>query len=363
VLIDVGEFRRADALMEELSTHARAAGDDVLELRVQLLHATRSDRTAPWQDVQGLADGAVATLAQSGDEHGLFYGHWLRGAIHWTNGRAAGAEPEILECLRLARRAGLHQRMGSIAGWLAGMLVWGPIPAREGLRRTEELLSEFPANRYAEGSFLVTRGALHAMLGEKEEAGESAARGRAILEDLAPTVFITMRVGSQVGLTEELLGDLDRAEAAMRPAMEWLTAMDEKAFLSTLAPQLGRVVAQQGRLDEAEELARVGRESAAADDWSSQVLWRLSLARALAGRGEFAEAERVAREATALTEGVDYLHQMGEAWGDLGYVLGLAGKREEAHHALHRAIELWEAKENLVGVARAREELAVLESD
>jgi class 3 adenylate cyclase/tetratricopeptide (TPR) repeat protein len=360
VLIDVGEFRRADALVEELSAYARAAGDAGRELRVQLLNATRSDRTAPWRDVQGLADGAIATLTRSGDERGLFYAHWVRGAVHWTNGRAAAAEPEILECLRLARKAGLHQHMGGISGWLAGMLVWGPTPAREGLRRTEELLREFQANRYGEGSFLITRGVLHAMLGDADEAGESAARGRAILEDLAPTVFTTMRVASQVGVTEELFGNLDRAEAVMRPALEKLTAMDEKGFLSTLAPQLGRVVAQQGRLDEAQELARVGREAAPADDFTSQVLWRVALARALAGRGDLAEAERLAREATDLTDGADYLMQMGEAWWDLGHVLRLAGKHEGAADALRRAMALWEAKENLVGVAWVREELAAL---
>jgi class 3 adenylate cyclase/tetratricopeptide (TPR) repeat protein len=360
VLIDVGEFRRADATVEELLVHARAAGDAGRELRVQLLNATRSDRTAPWQDVQELADGAIATLTRSGDDRALFHAHWLSGAIEWTNGRAASAEPEILECLRLARLAGLHQSMGTISGWLAGMLVWGPTPAGEGLRRCEEMLGEFEGNRYAEGSFLIAQGVLHAMLGDAEEARTWATHGRAILEDLAPTVFSLMRVASQVGLTEELLGNLEGAEAVMRPAMEMLTAMDEKGFLSTLAPQLGRLLAQLGRLDEAEELAGVGREAAPADDWSSQVLWRLCLARALAGRGDLADAERVAREAVTLTEGADYLAQMGEAWADLGFVLKLVGKREEAASAFRRAIALWDVKENRVGVGRARQELAAL---
>jgi class 3 adenylate cyclase/tetratricopeptide (TPR) repeat protein len=360
VFTDLGEFPRADAVTGELAARARAASDDDLELRVQLLQVVRSDRSAPWQDLQELADRAVDRFSGSGDDSGLFYAHWLRGAIHWTNGRAAAAAPEILQCLEHARRAGLHQQAAQTCGWLAGMLVWGPIPARDGLRRCRELLREFGAYRSGEGSFRTAMGVLHSMLGEVEQARASAARGRAILEDLAPTVFTVMRVGSQVGKTEELLGDLERAEEVMRPAIETLTQMGEKGFLSTLAPQLGRVVAQRGRLDEAEELARVGKEAAPPDDWSSQVLWRLSLARALAGRGELAEAERVAREATDLTEGVDYRYQMGEAWADLGYVLGLAGKKDESAVALRRALELWEAKECLVGVAWVRQELAAL---
>jgi tetratricopeptide (TPR) repeat protein len=240
------------------------------------------------------------------------------------------------------------------------MLVWGPTPARAGLRRCEELLQEFSANRYGEGSFLITRGVLHAMLGDADEARASSAQGRAILEDLAPTVFTVMRVASQVGLTEELLGNLEGAEEVMRPALDTLTAMNEKGFLSTLAPQLGRLLAQLGRLDEAEELARVGREAAPVDDWSSQVLWRLALARVLAVRGDLDEAERIARKAAALTEGADYLLQMGEAWADLGYVLKLARKQEEAADTFRRAVALWDAKENRVGVAGARRELAAL---
>jgi tetratricopeptide (TPR) repeat protein len=360
VLIEVGEFRRADAAAEELVAHARAVGDAGRELRVRLLNTARSDRTAPWQDVQGLADGAIPTLTRSGDERGLFYAHWVRGAIHWTHGRAGAAEPEILECLRLARRVGLHERIGAISGWLAGMLVWGPTPAREGLRRSEELLREFQANRYGEGSFLITRGVLHAMLGDVEEARTSAERGRAILEDLAPTVFTVMRVASQVGSTEELLGNLDGAEAVMRPALVTLTAMEEKGFLSTLAPQLGRLVAQLGRLDEAEELARLGQEAAPADDWSSQVLWRLAKALALAGRGDLAEAERMAREAVALCEGSDYLPQIGQAWSDLGRVLSLAEKKDQARDALRRALAAFEAKDLMVGAAQVREDLAAL---
>jgi class 3 adenylate cyclase/tetratricopeptide (TPR) repeat protein len=359
VLTDLGEYARADAVAEELRARARVAGDDDLDLRVQLLQAVRSDRTAAWQDLRELADRAVDRFTGSGDDLGLFYAHWLRGAIDWTNGRAAAAEPEIRQALEHAKRAGLHQLTAQMGGWLAAMLVWGPTPAREGLRRAGEMLREFASNRSAEGSLMITSGVLHAMLGEAEEARASAAQGRSILEDLSPTVFTVMRVGGQIGLVEQLLGNLEGAAEVMRPALKFLIEMEDKGFLSTLAPQLGRVVALQGKLDESQDLARMGRENSPPDDWASQVLWRICLALALAGRGEAEQAERLAREAVALCEGVDYLFQMGEAWSDLGHVLRLAGKTNEAA-ALRQALALWEAKENLVGVARVREELAAL---
>ena len=196
------------------------------------------------------------------------------------------------------------------------------------------------------------------MLGRAEEARASAARARGIIEDLSPTVFGTMLLGTRVGLSEEILGDLAAAERIMRPAIDWLAQRQEKAFLSTVAPQLGRVVAKMGRLDEAEELARLGQETAPADDWVSQVLWREALALAKAGRGELKEAERLAREAVAMTQGVDYLDSMAWAWDDLALVLTAAGETDEAVAALREALALWERKGNVVSAARTREALS-----
>ena len=67
-------------------------------------------------------------------------------------------------------------------------------------------------------------------------------------------------------------------------------------------------------MDEAARFAELGREASPADDWASQISWRSALTQVLARRGDLGEAERLARECVALTEGVDYLNQMGEAW-------------------------------------------------
>jgi Flp pilus assembly protein TadD len=84
------------------------------------------------------------------------------------------------------------------------------------------------------------------------------------------------------------------------------------------------------------------------------------MALALAGRGDLAEAERMAREAVALCEGSDYLPQIGQAWSDLGRVLLLAGKKDQAGDALRHALAMFEAKDLMVGVAQVREGLAAL---
>jgi len=63
----------------------------------------------------------------------------------------------------------------------------------------------------------------------------------------------------------------------------------------------------------------------------------------------------------ALTEGVDYLPHMADAWSDLGFVLRLAGRKTEAADALRRALSLREAKGDVVRAARVRQELAALD--
>jgi tetratricopeptide (TPR) repeat protein len=295
---------------------------------------------------------------QGGDDRGLFQANWILMAVHWTQGRSGAAEQVLPTLLRLAGRLGDPRRISTILHWTAGALVWGPTGAEDGVRRCTELLAEAQGSRFAEGSILSARSALEAMLGRAGDARASGAAAQGIMEDVSPTVFGTMLLATRLGLTEEILGDLEAAERIMRPAVDWLARRQEKAFLSTVAPQLGRLVAKMGRLDEAEQLARLGQETASPDDWVSQVLWREALALARAGRGDLQEAEGLAREAVALTREVDYLDGMARAWDDLARVLTAAGKTDQASAALGEALALWERKGNVVSAARTRQALS-----
>ena len=73
-----------------------------------------------------------------------------------------------------------------------------------------------------------------------------------------------------------------------------------------------------------------------------------------AGVGENADAERLAREATSLADTTELLERQGEAYADLGEVLFLGGKSDEAAHAFEEAFERFERKGNLVMAQRVR---------
>ena len=115
-----------------------------------------------------------------------------------------------------------------------------------------------------------------------------------------------------------------------------------------------------GRDDEALELTDETERLAQCDDFEPHSRRRLVRARALARRGEFETAEELVREAAELVEPTDYtiLHQeLAFAQAD---VARLAGRRHEERRALERALEVAEAKGNVVAAKRARGRLAEL---
>jgi class 3 adenylate cyclase/tetratricopeptide (TPR) repeat protein len=357
-LMELGEFARATAAIAEVKEAARASGDRSLGLHADLIEAWRWDISTAWEERAQIARDAIPVFEQGGDDRGLFFAHRMLGALHWTQGRAARSFEELEKVIELGRRIGTPNE-AFILHWIGGVLVWGPTPADKGVPQCEELLAKASGLRLAEGSLLTARAVLTAMLGDADEARASGARARSILEDLGGILPI-MCIGSRLGLMEEILGEHERAAEYMRGPLDILQRLGEKSFFSTLAGQHARVVALLRGLDEAEEFAVKGREAAPIDDWASQICWREALALVEAQRGNLEEAEKLAREAVALTEGVDYLPQMGDAWYDLGFVLRQTGRKEEAAEALRQSLSLREAKGDVVRAARVREELATL---
>jgi hypothetical protein len=90
------------------------------------------------------------------------------------------------------------------------------------------------------------------------------------------------------------------------------------------------------------------------------MLWRRIRAKVSAHRGEHAQAERLAREAVVICDGTEMLDAQADVYADLGEVLLLDGREEEAAAAFGQALERYEQKENLVMAARTREQLEAL---
>ena len=114
-------------------------------------------------------------------------------------------------------------------------------------------------------------------------------------------------------VVELLAGNPAAAEESLRTGYRALEEMGERMFRSTTAAFLARAVLEQGRDEEAEELAKLSAQLAAKGDLLSQILWRGVRARVLARRAQFEEAEVLAREAVALAQATDFVNHRADA--------------------------------------------------
>ncbi len=137
--------------------------------------------------------------------------------------------------------------------------------------------------------------------------------------------------------------------------------LGEQSFLSTAAGKLAQALYALDRVDEADAWAGRAEEVGASDDAFTQMLWRQVRAKVLARRGEYAEAELLAREAVAIADKTDLLTGQGDANADLAEVLLLTGKPDEAATALGQALERYERKGNRVSTQRVQTRLAELQ--
>ncbi|MDP9255472.1 MAG: AAA family ATPase [Actinomycetota bacterium] len=349
----VDDPRRAALLLERAAERAAAEGDASGEAFARAMAAYHRFNMGEWRtaELEALALAALPLIEQAGDHAALVH-VWNALGVAVANNRGrwadhARASEQAIEHSRLAGQ----QRSGLFFIQLA--LVNGATPADEALERLDRLLPESP-----DGYSLINRAWLLAMLDRFDEAVPLARESNARLRDLDGRRFGESRLAEIAIYT----GDDEAAAGHLRELCEWLEEQGLLGYLSTFAPDLGRVLCRLGRFDEAEPLARRGRELAEEGDVTSQASWRQTQALVHVHRGEYAEGERLAREAVAIMEQTDGLNFQGRALCDLAEVLLAAGRDEEAAAALIDALERYERKRNLPMARQVRERLAGLQA-
>ena len=100
-------------------------------------------------------------------------------------------------------------------------------------------------------------------------------------------------------------GDHETAAVYLRRHCDMLESRGLRKLHRGYAPLLARSLCKLGRHDEAEPLAQLGRELAAAHDASRAGMWRQVQALVDAHHGRHNRAEQLAREAVAIAETTD----------------------------------------------------------
>jgi len=188
---------------------------------------------------------------------------------------------------------------------------------------------------------------LYAMSGEFATGRRLYREAWSSFEELGAKLFAA-RTSLQSGVVEVLAGDLSAAERELRRDYETLEEMGERYLRPTVAANLALVLCQEGRFDEASELARVAEDIAADDDVESQALWRSAKALILARVGDPVAAETTARAAVELLRRTDALGQIADALAVHATVLGQHGDASERAQALNEAAALYARKGNVI---------------
>lgn len=118
--------------------------------------------------------------------------------------------------------------------------------------------------------------------------------------------------------------------------------------------ELAHAVYDQGRVEEAREFADASATAVSTSDVVAQALRKAAEPKLLVRRRDSESAVALAREAVAFTDTTDMLNVKGRVLSDLGEVLLLAARPDEASRILAEAARLFEQKGNLPSAERAR---------
>jgi class 3 adenylate cyclase/tetratricopeptide (TPR) repeat protein len=356
-----GGFDDAAAVLQEARSMAEEVGEVRLTVRADLQQAMidqyhGASGVTPAADV---ARSAIEVLEPTGDHAGLARAWRLLmgtavNAGHLDQASEAAehvvAEASLADDRRIASRS---------TTTIAYVLLHGPTPVPEAIRECLALRESVAGNRATQGLVESVLSVLTAMTGDFDEARRLYRHSQAVLTEMSGGIdalsgsFDSSRV-------ELLAGDIDAAYAELVRDYDALGAINESFFRSSVAARLAAVTAQRGDLDAATHYAQVAEELGEADDLDTQVGWRIARARIAAARDDPETARALAAEAVRLvSETTDGLLR-SDALSGQADVLEAIGDRESAGPPLREALELYEAKGDVVSTRALRARLATV---
>jgi class 3 adenylate cyclase len=354
-----GKVGEAYARMQASAERAADAGDRSGELCLRLLHGMNG----LWIEPEGAAERLAVLVEQAlplfeaeGDHLCLTRAHAAALFVAYRRGLfddAAAAADRALEHARL----GAEHRLPWLFAWAGQCRIEGSTPVPE----VVAWLDERDGAGEAVGFLCAVRAEALAMLGRLDEARSILGHERAVLAEQGAGTALA--IATSVSADVELcIGDAEAAERLAEQACRQYEQLGIRQDASQLAT-LAWAQCALDRLDEAERNARRAAKLAPSEEVVTQTLRRQVEAKVLARRGRHADAERLAREAVAMGDEIQWLNGQAHAYADLAETLALAGKTAAARDALRQALDRFERKGNLVEAERVRVKLAELGHD
>jgi len=344
-LLSAGDVTRGGPALKLLDD--RAVGDDRLTAWATCFRAEVVVLTDPsgLTDAAEAVDRAAERLADLDDNAGVAKARQVRAAALARLGRVGDCETELDEALTAARAADDRRRITAVLEAAPVAALWGPSPVpRAGGRcldvmRLSRITADSPA---VQATSVRCQAVLEALRGRHETARDLLASARTTGEEIGLRHGL-LETDLYAGIVELLAGDPVAAEPYLRRAYGGLGQLGIGADAGQAAAHLARALLQQGRVDEAEEMA-TDSDALAGQNPQTAIVARSVLAEVLAVRGELAEARRLAEEAAALAATSDIVVDHANALASLARVREAGGDLDGAREAASSANELYEAK-------------------
>jgi class 3 adenylate cyclase/tetratricopeptide (TPR) repeat protein len=338
--------RRADSIAERAS----ATGDHVGELcgRIQagIIRMSLEPEGAA-ERLAVLLEQARPVFESAGNDLALYTAYHGFAQVAFEHAQTDAA----LEAFERAAAHGLAAGMSQeFLEWRAACCFYGTTPVSGLLAWLDEHQPRAGRDHWLR----MYRAMALAMLGRFDEGRAMLAETRTELAERGGGIRLAVTTGIESVEFELLAGDPTVAAELGAEGCRLLEELGDKSFLSTAAASLACALFACDRLEEADTWAGRAAELGASEDAATQRLWRQARAKVQARRGEYAEAERIAREAVAIGDGTDDLNGQGDACADLAEVLALGGRSDEAAAAFEQALARYVRKGNLVSAQRVR---------
>ncbi len=231
----LGDYEAAVELSEQVAAAARAAGDDGLLARSELVRveaSVQSDPNATMRESIAVVERALGVLERAGDEVGAVWALRLLAVFTGWIGRS----DEMLRLLAGARERAerVSPRIAAdLAMWMGFAIWWGHTPTDEGIRLCDDLLSSSESKR-VEGVTTMVRGLLKAERGRLEDGRADVAAGRALLRELGSSIWWAGTAMGEADLELSSAGDPARAYEALAESRAVLSSGAETGYLASV---------------------------------------------------------------------------------------------------------------------------------
>ena len=354
-LFHAGEGEEALRRAVELAERAAAHEDRVVELCGRIREGWLQIQFEP----EGAADRLETTIEEAVPLFEAAGNHVALYVAYEALAQVANTRAQMDAVTDAHDRAAGHASLAGLPYSLLTSRARGRLSGRTPVSELLAWIDEQVAAGVTEPMPTVRAEAL-AMLTRFEEARAILAEQRTVQAERGRSIDLAGTLGFDTVGLELLAGDYAAAVRFGLEGCRLYEELGERSYLSGASALLGQAYYGLGDLDQAESWAGRSRELGASDDLLAQMLWRQVQAKVFARRGAGAEAERLAGEAVAVAEQTDMLDFQALAYADLGEVLELVDRVEEAAEAFEQALARFKEKENIAQSTRVRVRLDAL---